>query len=108
MYTLDIHSCGETIPVAISKLETGLSFARRDKDKLLCLITGYGSTGKTHKIKTAVLEYLEENKGKKFKDYILGSDLDIFFVKYQSFKYGNRIPESEKRLKNPGCIYIIL
>lgn len=107
MYTIDIHSNGESVLTAIDMLKEAFNFGKKDKDKLLCVITGYGSSGKTHKIKTAVLEYLESNKGKSFKDYIIGSDLDIFSLKYQSFKYGSRIPDSEKRLKNPGVIYII-
>lgn len=107
MFTIDIHSANETVNDAIYKLKEAFSFGRKDKDRLLCVITGYGSKGFSHKIKTAVLEFLKENKGKTFKDYIEGNDLDIFSLKYQSFKYSNRIPESEKRLKNKGAIYII-
>ena len=109
MYIIDIHSNKETIEIAKYELDQGIIIARKDKDKLLCAIVGYGSSSNKHRIKTAILEYLSELKDKNYiKDYILGSDLDIFFFNYQSFKYGFRIPEEEKKTKNPGAIYVIL
>jgi hypothetical protein len=109
MYTVDIHSNKETKEIAKSELDIAISFARKDKDKLLKVIVGYGSKSNKHIIKTYILEYLLELKDKsQIKDYIEGENLDIFNPKYMNFKYGYRIPDFEKRTKNPGVIYIIL
>lgn len=109
MLTRDIHSQKESVDTALYDLEESIRLARFDKDKILCVIVGYGSTGKTHKIKTACLKHLEELKNnKKIKEYILGSDLDIFNINYQSLKYKDRIPNNVKKTRNPGAIYVIL
>ena len=73
------------------------------------VITGYGSTGGTSKIKNAVIVRLEELKTQKYiKDYICGNELDIFNAKYQNFKYRDLIPEDVKKIRNSGAIYIVL
>lgn len=109
MLTIDIHSNKETINDAKSMCDNAIKMARKDKDKILCLIVGYGSKGTAHKIRSAIVELLEEYKNKKIiKDYISGNELDIFSVKYQSFIGVDRIPESEKKKRNPGAIYISL
>ena len=52
---------------------------------ILCLITGYGSKGGTHKIRTAILERLEEYKNSnRIKAFILGGDID-YGEKYIAF-----------------------
>lgn len=109
MYTEDIHSNNETVNIALDKLKIALSFARRDKDKILCLIVGYGSKSNKHKIKSAILIKLEELLNEnKIKGYILGSELDIFSEIYQKLPNNHLIPDKEKQEKNPGKIYIIL
>lgn len=108
MLTRDIHSNKETVDVALYDLKQTILLAKKQKEKVIALIVGYGSKGKTHKIQTAVLEALEEFKNNHFiREYIRGNDLDIFSVKYHSFKYKDLIPEGEKRACNPGVIYII-
>ena len=108
MLTRDIHSNKETVAVALYDLDESIKLARREGDKLLALIVGYGNRGGSHKIKTAVIERLNEYASKGFiKGYIEGNHLDIFDSIYQSFKYRDRIPEAEKRKRNPGIIYII-
>lgn len=107
MLTRDIHSNNETVSIALYELTVSINLARKDKDKLLCLITGYGSSGKTHKIKTAIIEKLEELKAKKqIKGYLIGSELDIFNLNYQGFSHKDKIPKSDFNRPNPGVIYI--
>lgn len=107
MYTADIHSNFETVKEAIYNLDIAISFARKEKDKLLCLIIGYGSKGTKHKIKTEILNKLNEYlDNKKIKGYLVGSEIDIFNGNYQKFIYKDRIPEKDKIIKNPGAIYI--
>lgn len=109
MLTRDIHSNKETVDVALYDLKQTILLAKKQKEKVIALIVGYGSKGKTHKIQTAVLEALEEFNNKHFiRGYIKGNDLDIFSPVYHSFKFKELIPDSEKRLCNPGVIYIII
>ena len=109
MITIDIHSNHETVSDAISMLDSAIKLGRKEKDKILCLIVGYGSKGTSHKIRSAVIEKLEELKEKRnIKDYINGSDLDIFNLNYQKFIGKERISEEEKKKRNPGAIYISL
>lgn len=107
MRSVDLHSDCENINTLKYKLEIEFSFARKS-DRLLCLIVGYGSKGGTHKIRNNVIELLEEYKGKKIKDYILGNDIDIFNSKYHSFLGKDRIPEELKKTTNPGIILVYL
>ena len=104
----DIHSNKETVVNALYDLEQSIKLCKKQHDKVLALIVGYGSSSGHHKIKTAVLEKLKEYKDKGFvKDFIEGNKLDIFNVEYQNFKYKEYIKEEEKVKKNPGIIYII-
>ena len=108
MITKDIHSNKETINDAIYALDLAIKEAKRDKDRILCLITGYGSKGGTHKIRTAILEKLEEYKEKgRIKAYILGSDID-YGEKYIEFlKSAPRFYNVEKQANN-GVLYVSL
>lgn len=108
MYEVDIHSNKETVEVALYNLKIAINMAKKEPDKLLKVVVGYGSTGKSHKIKTSVIEKLDEYKNNKFiKDYLLGENIDIFDVKYQNFKGKDRIPDKEKSL-NKGIILILV
>ena len=106
MITKDIHSNKETIADALYQLDLAIKEAKRDPDKILCIITGYGSRGGTHKIRSAVLEKLEEYiENKRIKAYILGSDID-FGNKYIEFlKKSPRFYNVQKQC-NDGIIYI--
>lgn len=109
MFTRDIHSNNENINTALYDLTKSIEMCRKSKEKLLCIIVGYGSTGKTHKIKNAVENELISLKNQhKIKDFIFGNDLDIFSSKYQSFKYSHIIPADEKNKRNAGAVYIVL
>ena len=109
MYTKDLHYTGASVNSAISELDQSIKLARNSKDRVLCLIVGYGSSGGSHKIKTAILEALNEKKNKnQVKEFIVGSDLDIFNISYQKMKFKNLIPDEVKRRRNPGEIIVIL
>jgi hypothetical protein len=92
MYTVDIHYNGATRLSARYNIDQSIIIARRQPDKLLCLIVGR-SNGGTHKIKTETLNILEEYKNQnKIRDYICGSDLELFSSVFINFKYKDRIP----------------
>ena len=108
MISRDIHYKMPTVANALEHLDLFLKEVKRS-EKIVEVITGYGSTGGSSKIKNAVIKRLEEYKEKKYiKDFICGNELDIFNVKYQNFKYLNLIPTEIKKTQNKGAIYIIL
>lgn len=108
MYTVDIHYSGATRQSARYNLDESIIIARRQPDKLLCLIVGRGNGG-THKIKTEIIEVLCEYKASnKIKDFICGSDLEMFSSAFMNFKFRDRIPDIEKKKKNAGAIYVVL
>lgn len=108
MISCDIHFGRPTVFNAINHLKIFLNSVKK-KEKIVEVITGYGSTGGTHKIKTATLNFLEEKKEEGYiKDFIWGNELDIFNQKYQTFKYKELIPDICKRQLNAGSVYIIL
>lgn len=109
MFTRDIHSNKETTKEALYELDNSIEIARRMKEKIICLIIGYGSHNTKHKISGVILEALKEYKEKnKIKDYILGSDLDIFHLNYQRFKGKEFLSEAEKAKRNRGAVYIYI
>lgn len=109
MREMDIHDGKPLVEVAINNLLFHINGAKRDKLKIFAVIVGYGSTGGSHKIKTASIAKLEELViDKKIKAYIIGNQLDIFSKEYQNFKYRELIPEEEKRILNSGKIFIVL
>lgn len=108
MISRDIHYGKPTVANALEHLDIFLKDVKRSEE-IVEVITGYGSTGGSSKIKNAVITRLEELKESKYiKDYICGEELDIFNSKYQKFKYISLIPEEVKRMRNKGAIYIIL
>lgn len=107
MLRKDMH--GLTVNEALYELNVTIKLARNRKEKLIALIVGYGASGKSHKIKSAFIETLTDLVTKKqIRDYILGSDLDLFNPRYLNFKYRDLIPNEVKRKANPGEIYIII
>ena len=108
MRSRDIHYGKPTVANALEHLDLFLKEVKRS-EKIVEVITGYGSTGGTSKIKNAVLERLDSYKESKYiKDYICGNELDIFNTKYQNFKYRNLLTPEVKQMRNQGAIYIIL
>lgn len=109
MYTVDLHQKNETVQTAAYNLNESIKLARKSRDHVICFIVGYGSTGGTHKIKSRVLELLEELKNKnQIKDYIAGNEMYIFNSKYLNLK-GREVLDREKiHSSNPGQIFVIL
>ena len=44
----------------------------------------------------------------KIKDFICGSDLDLFSTVYLNFKYREKISELAKKKKNSGTIFVVI
>ena len=108
MLSRDIHYGKPTVINALEHLDIFLKDSKRS-EKIVEVITGYGSSGGSSKIKTAVIIKLEEYKEKNYiKDFICGDEVDIFNSKYQNFKYKTLIPKEVKRIQNKGAIYIVL
>ena len=108
MRSRDIHYGKPTVINALEHLDIFLKEVKRS-EKIVEIITGYGSTGGSSKIKNAVIKRLEELKSTNYiKDYICGNELDIFNSKYQNFKYRDLLTDDIKRSRNPGAIYIVL
>ena len=106
MYTVDLHLKNETVETACYNLMETIKLARATRERVLCLIVGYGSTGGTHKIKTAVLERLSELQSKnQVKGFIEGNEIDMFNPKYLSLKNHEFIPKGNY---NKGEIIVIL
>ena len=96
MYTVDLHNKGKTVSSAISNLHGFIKLARKTKERCLCLIVGQGSTGGTHKIKTGVLEELNNLKEKnQIKDFILGNEVDIFNTDEDFLTANDKVKKSE-------------
>lgn len=109
MRTVDIHSDNENLNTLEYKIKMEISLSKKTKDKLLCFIVGYGSKGGSHRIKNNTIDILEGLKSKRqIKDYILGSDIDIFNEKYQKFIGKDNVPNELKNKKNPGIIIVSL
>ena len=109
MYTIDLHLKKESVQSAIYNLHEAIKLARRTKERVICLIVGYGSTGGTHKIKSSILIELDDMKSKnQIREYIIGSDIDIFNINYQNFKNKNLLDKKLFTQKNPGQIIVIV
>lgn len=108
MRSRDIHYGMPTVTNALEHLDLFLKEVKRN-EKIVEVITGYGSTGGSSKIKNAVIKRLLEYKEKNYiKDFICGNELDIFNSKYQNFKYISLLTPEIKKMQNKGAIYIIL
>lgn len=108
MRSRDIHYGKPTVLNALDHLDLFLKEVKRS-EKIVEVITGYGSTGGSSKIKNAVIKRLEEYKESNYiKDFICGEELDIFNPKYQNFKYRSLLTDDIKKIQNKGAIYIVL
>ena len=104
----DIHARGTTVDDALAQLERIVSAARGGGPSVFAVITGYGSSGGTSMIKSAVIaacrRYLRQRHITGFLDGEYAGD--IFSPQYQSFPAADRIPVSYKRSPNPGIVFI--
>ena len=104
----DLHVRGARVDDALAQLERIVSAARGGGQSVFAVITGYGSSGGTAMIKSAVIaacrRYLRQNHIAGFLDGEYAGD--IFSPQYQSFPAADRIPASYKRSPNPGLVFI--
>ena len=104
----DLHQRGATVDDALAQLNQIVSASRGGGPSVFAVITGYGSSGGTAMIKSAVLSacrrYLRQRHIMGFLDGEYAGD--IFSVQYQSFPAADRIPVSYKRSPNPGLVFI--
>ena len=93
---------------ALSSLERIVSQARASGPKLFAVITGYGSSGGTARIKDAVLarcrRYLAQNH---IRGYLDGEKAgDVFCAEFIAFPETWSIPPAMKRSPNPGVVFV--
>lgn len=104
----DLHPMGARVDDAIARLDRIISAERSKGHGTFCVVTGYGSTGGTAKIKNAVLaacrKYLRQNHIRGFLDGEKAGD--IFSAEALAFPNLYSIPVSAKRSPNPGVVFI--
>lgn len=104
----DLHQRGATVDDAQAQLNRLVSASRGGGPSVFAVITGYGSSGGTAMIKSAVLaacrRYLRQRHIRGFLDGEYAGD--IFSAQYQAFPAADRIPVAYKRSPNPGLVFI--
>lgn len=104
----DLHERGMRVDDALSKLERIISAARGGGPKLFAVVTGYGSSGGTSKIKSAVIaacrKYRRQNH---IRGYLDGEKAgDMFSPEFLAFPNAAAIPAEYHRTANPGIVII--
>ena len=106
----DIHRRGMYVDDAVSELDRLISRARASGVKVFAVVTGYGSSGGTSRIKSAVLaacrRYRRLNHIRGFLDGELAAD--IFSPQSLSFPDSALIPVEYRRCPNPGMVFIAI
>lgn len=106
----DLHVRGARVDDALAQLERIVSAARGGGPSVFAIITGYGSSGGTAMIKSAVIaacrRYLRQNHIAGFLDGEYAGD--IFSPQYQAFPAASRIPVAYKRSPNPGLVFVCI
>ena len=104
----DIHGRGMRVDEALSELERIISSARSSGPKMFAVVTGYGSSGGTSRIKDAVLgacrRYLRLNH---IRGFVAGEKAaDILSPEFLAFSDAASIPVGYRRSPNPGVVII--
>ena len=104
----DLHLPGMRVDDALSMFERIISSARNGGPKIFAVVTGYGSSGGTSKIKSSVIaqcrKYLKQNH---IRGYLDGENAgDMFSPEFLSFPDVSMIPISYKRSPNPGIVFV--
>ena len=104
----DLHARGMRVDYATSELDRLISRARSGGVRVFGVVTGYGSSGGTCRIKSAVLaacrKYMKQNH---IRGYLDGEHAgDIFSKQFLSFPDTGAIPVAYKRSPNPGIVFI--
>lgn len=85
-----------------------VSQSRGGGERVFAVITGYGSSGGTSRIKSAVLaacrKFVRQNHIRGYLDGEYAGD--IFSQQYLSFPDAALIPVSYKRSPNPGIVFV--
>ena len=104
----DLHPSGARVDDALAQLNRIVSSARGGGASVFAVITGYGSSGGTAMIKSAVLaacrRYVRQRHIRGFLDGEYAGD--IFSAQYQAFPEASRVPVRYKRTPNPGIVFI--
>ena len=104
----DLHARGMRVDDATSELDRLISRARNGGVRVFGVVTGYGSSGGTSRIKSAVLaacrKYLKQNHIRGCLDGERAGD--IFSKQFMSFPDTGAIPVAYKRSPNPGIVFI--
>ena len=104
----DLHARGMLVDDATSELDRLVSRARGGGTRIFAVVTGYGSSGGTSRIKSAVLaacrKYLKQNHIRGFLDGECAGDM--FSAQFLAFPDTGAIPVAYKRSPNPGVVFI--
>ena len=104
----DLHERGMKVDDALAKFERIVSFARSGGPRLFAVVTGYGSSGGTSRIKSAVLSacrvYRRQSHIRGFLDGEYAGD--IFSEQFLSFPDAAAIPAHYHRSPNPGIVFV--
>ncbi len=104
----DLHPRGARVDDALARLDRIVSFARGGGPSVFAVVTGYGSSGGTAMIKSAVIAACRKYVSQRhIRGYLDGEYAgDMFSPQYLSFPEASRIPVFYKRSPNPGIVFI--
>lgn len=104
----DLHAHGMRVDDALESLERLVSRARGGGPRLFAVVTGYGSSGGTSRIKSAVLAacrtYRRQNHIRGFLDGEFAGD--VFSEQFLAFPGAASLPARYCRSPNPGIVLI--
>ena len=104
----DLHERGMRVDGALAALERIIASARGSGPKMFAIVTGYGSSGGTSRIKDAVLgacrKYRRLNHIRGFIDGEKAAD--FLSPEFLAFPDMASIPASYRRSPNPGIVII--
>lgn len=104
----DLHPKGAKVDDAVAMLDRIVS-RERGRHGMFAVVTGYGSSGGTAMIKSAVLaacrKYRRENHIRGFLDGEKAGDM--FSAEALSFPRYAEIPAAYKRSGNPGVVIVV-
>lgn len=108
IYEVDIHAGHPFVEEAMEMFEEELEYAKERNVHVLKVVTGYGSQGGTHRIQDELLMKLISLKcDGEIVDYIKGNELSFHHSRLSN-KLTRMIPATDKRIANPGVVYIFL
>ena len=109
MVEYDIHRRGIHTDEALAMFSRIVSSERaKGRGGIFAVVTGYGSTGGTSLIKSAVLaacrRYMKQNHIKGFLDGEFAGD--FFSPQCMAFPAASMIPVRYRRSPNPGLVFV--